>query len=373
VHLVLSPDQDFFHVTTARFIAERCSPAVVRAFAVATSERERTWWRQGADLGWTAPLGTEALGGGSVSGDGLIDLTLIADAFGANAAPGPLVPVNVVIDSLVRGGDPDQLERWAAPLVSGEQTAAWCFSGCDVTRPTVAARAVRGGYALSGSVRPVGAANDAAFLLVPVMTDAGVAQFVVPAGVPGVTIERLECIDLTQRFGAVNFDEVVVDDRALVGALGDVAPVERALQVALVLQIAEMVGALGRLFDMTLEYMFDRYSFGRPLASYQALKHRFADMASWLEACRSTADAAATAVQAETADGALLVSVAKAYVADRGPELAHECVQFHGGIGVTTEHDLHLYLRRVVQSSMVFGGVRDHRQRVARMIEERYL
>ena len=99
-------------------------------------------------------------------------------------------------------------------------------------------------------------------------------------------------------------------------------------------------------FDMTVEWAFDRYSFGRPLASYQALKHRFADMKSWLEASHAISDEAADAVAAGAPDAAELVSAAKAYIGDYGAELLQDCVQMHGGIGVTFEHDLHLFLRR---------------------------
>ena len=101
-----------------------------------------------------------------------------------------------------------------------------------------------------------------------------------------------------------------------------------------------------RAFDaLTIEWSFDRYSFGRPLASYQELKHRFADMKTWLEASHATSDASAAAVAAGSPDAARLVSVAKAFIGHYGSELLQDCVQMHGGIGVTFEHDLHLYLR----------------------------
>ncbi len=109
---------------------------------------------------------------------------------------------------------------------------------------------------------------------------------------------------------------------------------------------AESVGAMQTAFDMTVEWAFDRYSFGRPLASYQELKHRFADMKTWLEASHAISDAAAAAVAAGSPDAAELVSAAKAFIGQYGSELMQDCVQMHGGIGVTFEHDLHLYLRR---------------------------
>ena len=134
---------------------------------------------------------------------------------------------------------------------------------------------------------------------------------------------------------------------------------------------AECVGAMQSGFDMTVEWAFDRYSFGRPLASYQALKHRFADMMSWLEASHAISAAACTATQEGNHDAPELVSAAKAYIGQYGAELLQDCVQLHGGIGVTFEHDLHLYLRRLIVDSALAGTPADHRQRIAAMVTER--
>jgi alkylation response protein AidB-like acyl-CoA dehydrogenase len=122
---------------------------------------------------------------------------------------------------------------------------------------------------------------------------------------------------------------------------------------------------------MTLAWGFDRYSFGRPLASYQALKHRFADMKSWLEVSHALGDAAASSVSADAADAAELTSAAKAYVGHYGVELAQDCVQIHGGIGVTYEHDLHFFLRRVTLDRTLYGTPADHRQLVGSMVVQR--
>jgi alkylation response protein AidB-like acyl-CoA dehydrogenase len=136
-----------------------------------------------------------------------------------------------------------------------------------------------------------------------------------------------------------------------------------------VLVTAEAVGAMQRAFDMTVEWAFDRYSFGRPLASYQELKHRFADMKSWLEAAHAVSDAAAASVQDGAPDAAELVSIAKAFVGHYGVELLQDCVQLHGGIGVTYEHDLHLFLRRVVLDAGLHGTAAEHRQRITTFVE----
>ena len=185
-------------------------------------------------------------------------------------------------------------------------------------------------------------------------------------------MKPLHSLDVTRRFGRVAFDDVRLPRAALVGGLGDAAgQVARQRHYAAVIGTAESVGAMQAAFDMTVAWAFDRYSFGRPLASYQALKHRFADMKSWLEASHAITDAAAVAVADDTADAAELVSAAKSFVGDYGAELAQECVQLHGGIGVTYEHDLHLFLRRITLNRALSGSPADHRQQIATIAEHR--
>ncbi len=228
-----------------------------------------------------------------------------------------------------------------------------------------------GDVILRGVKRPVESARQADAHLVTGRTGAGLTQVVVPAGTAGVTLEPMGTPDLTRRFSVVRFDDVRVPIDAVVGDVGGArGQVGVQLQHALVMLNAEMVGAMQTAFDMTLEWAFDRYSFGRPLASYQELKHRFADMKAWLEASHAISDAACTAVAAGAAEAEELVSVAKAFIGEYGSELLQDCVQMHGGIGVTFEHDLHMFLRRVTVNRALLGTPADHRLRVAAIFED---
>jgi alkylation response protein AidB-like acyl-CoA dehydrogenase len=176
-------------------------------------------------------------------------------------------------------------------------------------------------------------------------------------------------VDLSRRFSVVKFENVRVPGTALVGRAGAAeGDVERQLQQGVVLSCAEAVGAMQAAFDMTVEWAFDRYSFGRSLASYQALKHRFAHMATWLQASHAISDEAARAVTEQRPDAGELVSAAKAYIGTYGAELLQECVQLHGGIGVTFEHDLHLYLRRMTLTRTLLGTPDAHHRRLAELI-----
>ena len=137
------------------------------------------------------------------------------------------------------------------------------------------------------------------------------------------------------------------------------------LDLMAVLQSAEIVGAMERAFEMTLSWTFDRYSFGRPLASYQEIKHRVADLRTQLEASAAVGARAARAVGLQAADASPWACAAKAYTGKYGPELIQDCIQLHGGIGVTFEHDLHLYLRRAAVNAQLFGTPEQFNRRMA--------
>ncbi len=362
-----SEDQQFFRETTARFLDEFAAVNELRRLRDDATGYVVDYWRRGAELGWTSFLVDERHGGGSISGDGLIDLTLVAHEFGAHAAPGPLVPNNVVAALLSRN---DAHADVIAGLLAGTATAAWGLvepvPNDRLGTVELMVRVDGEHLVLNGAKRPVETAGSADIFLVTGRMGGGLTNVLVPRDTPGVSVRPLKSVDLTRRFGVVEFHEVRVPLSAAVGSPGGAAAdVEWARQLAVVIGCAESVGAMQRAFDMTVEWAFDRYSFGRPLASYQALKHRFADMKSWVEASHAIADEAAAAVAAGAHDAAELVSAAKAYIGDVGAELMQDCVQLHGGIGVTYEHDLHLFMRRVVVNRSLDGTSAEHRRQVA--------
>ncbi|HEY1989655.1 MAG TPA: acyl-CoA dehydrogenase family protein [Acidimicrobiales bacterium] len=369
--LRLTDDQQLFRETTRKFLETTSSLEMVRKLAdTEPAGFDRKWWKRGAELGWVSMLVAEDDGGGSVSGHGLLDLVLVAEEMGRMVAPGPLLPTNVVAAAIARAGTPAQRQRLLPDLVNGDAVAAWCLgapvAGIGTAGGNVEAVPDGDGYRLDGSTGPVEAAGQADHLLVTTVNGDGVTQMMVASDAPGVTVVPAHGLDLVRRYAQVRFDQVAVSrDNVLGPPGGAAADVERQLQIAAVLQVAEMVGALDRAFEFTVGYAFDRYSFGRPLASYQALKHRFADLKTWLEASQATATAAARAVDSDSPSAPELVSAAKSYVGERGPAILQDCVQLHGGIGVTWDHDLHLYLRRVVADSTQLGTPADHRERVA--------
>ena len=334
------------------------------------------YWRQGAELGWTSLLVSEEDGGGSISGGGVLDLALVAHQFGRYAAPGPLLATNVVAAAISRRGTREQKAEVLPGLLSGETVATWCWAeprpDDRLGQVTLTASITDDGYALNGRKGPVEAGARADHLLVVADTDDGLVQVLVPAATAGITLVGAEGLDLTRRFAEVHFEDVRVPRASLVGDASSAAgDVERQLQLANVMQLHEMVGAMDKAFEITMEWMFNRYSFGRPLASYQELKHRCADMKAWIEVGHGVADAATRHVQDESDRAGEYTSAGKSYLGTYGVDVLQDCVQMHGGIGVTFDHDLHLYLRRVVVDSLLFGTVSDHRQRLTTLLEQK--
>jgi alkylation response protein AidB-like acyl-CoA dehydrogenase len=365
----VNSDQRFFLETTVRFLEERAPVSELRRLRDDPLGFDTDYWRDGAHLGWTSLLVGEEHGGGKFSDHGVSDLALLAYEFGRHAAPGPLLSANVTAAAL--GANPGAAASKAlADLLSGESLTSWCpdpqADGRFAAPASLWIDARGDEIVVRGTARPVEAFGACSSLLVTGHTGEGWTQVLVPVDAPGVSATPLQSVDLTRRFWQVRFDEVKLSGDSVVGGIGAAGPaVATQRQIALVLAVAESVGAMQAGFDMTNEWAFDRYSFGRPLASYQEIKHRFADMKMWLEAGQGVSEDAALAVASESPDVEDLVSAAKAYVGDYGSELLQDCVQIHGGIGVTFEHDLHLFLRRHTLNRTLYGTPADHRQRLA--------
>ncbi|KUI19953.1 acyl-CoA dehydrogenase family protein [Mycobacterium sp. GA-2829] len=372
---VTSPESLLFASTAQAFLEKEASLARVRELHAAGTSFDPQWWQRAAELGWASLLVPEELGGGSVSGNGVADLALVAEQIGKTVAPGPLHPVSVVLSGLVDAENPERHAELIESLVSGESVASWAVyrpgAGWSPHNPGVTASATGSGFRLDGVADRVEAGAQSAALLVVAETSGGLRQFVVPTDAPGVTVTPQRSLDLVKSYARVEFSGVEVDESAAVGTAAQTTDlIARQSQIAQMLQCAEVVGILTAVVDMTIQWGLDRHSFGRPLASYQALKHRFADLKIQLEACRATTRAAVASVATRRADAEFNVSAAKSYVGERASAMIQDCVQLHGGIGVTWEHDLHLYLRRATLYRSLYGTPEDHNLRIYALTEE---
>ncbi|HEY6573881.1 MAG TPA: acyl-CoA dehydrogenase [Mycobacterium sp.] len=366
---VASPERLLFASTAQAFLEKEASLSRVRELHAAGSSFDADWWRRAAELGWASLLVPEELGGGSVSGDGVGDLALIAEQIGRTVAPGPLHPVSTVLAGLVDAEDAERHSATIESLVAGELVASWAVyepgQSWGPLAPEVTATPTATGFRIDGVKDRVEAGAESAVFLVVARVGDEIRQFLAPADAAGVTVESRESIDMVKRYARVSFEGVEVDGSAVVGTADQTATlIGRQSQVAQILQCAEVVGILDAVMDLTVRWGLDRHSFGRPLASYQALKHRYADMKIWLESCRATTRAAVADVSARAPGADMSVSVAKSYVGEHAAPMVQHCVQLHGGIGVTWEHDLHLYLRRVTLYRAMFGTPEEHNLRV---------
>jgi alkylation response protein AidB-like acyl-CoA dehydrogenase len=360
-----SPEKILFATTTQAFLQKEAPLRHVRELHAAGVSFDPAWWRRAAGLGWTGLLVPEDLGGGSVSGSGLADLAMVAEQLGKTVAPGPLYPVSVVLAALAECAEWQAHAATIESLMSGETVASWAVSepgrAWAPLDPSVTATETESGYRIDGTKDCVEAGAQSGLLLVVARCGDEIRQFLAPTDAPGVRIVPQQSVDLVKQYARVQFDGVVVERSAAVGSAAETpAMIQRQSQIAQVLQCAEVVGILQTVFDFTVKWALDRHTFGRPLASYQALKHGFADMKLWLEACRATTAAAVADVGSRSPAAGLSASIAKSYVGEMGGRIVHGCVQMHGGIGVTWEHDLHLYLRRVTLYRSMFGTPEEH-------------
>jgi alkylation response protein AidB-like acyl-CoA dehydrogenase len=371
VDLELSHDQELLRSTTERFIESTMPLAKVRQLADSGTSAEPEYLRGGGELGWFAMFVPEEHGGGSVSGAGVLDAVVLAEERGKYLQPGPFVPMNVVASALAAAGSDEQRADVLPALIAGERTASWAVAdrtgdwnpdaGVHVTQKD-------GRFVLSGTKSLVEDADRVDWLLVSAVDDSGAAQFLVRSDTPGIEVHRLESFDITRRQCELRFDDVEIPRAARVGeADTSSATVDRQFQYAAALITAESVGAMDRLFELTLDYAKARTAFGRPIGSFQAVKHLLAETSLLLEQSKAVAVGAAHALQDESPDAPEAVSIAKAFVGDSGIELAQNCWQVLGGIGYTWEHDLHLYLRRLTANASLYGEPAWHREHIVRL------
>jgi alkylation response protein AidB-like acyl-CoA dehydrogenase len=365
-------DQEILRATTRRFLGEHQPLAEVRRRLEDPDPFDPETWRQGAALGWTAMLVPPEYEGGSVTEQPLVDMVVLAEELGRSLNPGPFVPCNVVADAVARFGTEVHAKEHLPRIARGEAVCAWCLSGDGSPEPdAVEVQATRSGdgWRIDGVARYVQAAGHAALLLVSANVQGadGMITLVVPQPAPGLSERVLTGLDLTRRFAEVRFDGVSVPGTAELA--GGWTVTERCLAVATVLQAAESVGAAEALFESTVDYAKKRVQFGRTIGSFQAIKHRLANLFLELEGMRAAAHYAALALGDGLDDAAEAVATAGAYVGDAFAHLCGEALQLHGGIGFTWEHDVHLFLRRAKVNQVLYGDGAWHRERLVRLAE----
>ena len=365
----LTPEQAMLSDASERFIEDAFPLEAVRRGMDEPDPLPPSYFEKSAPLGWYGLLAPEALGGGSVSESPLADAVLVARRRGETLQPGAFIGQNVVTHALGAEQPGSALAAIGRQLVEGSATASWALA--DVTGDWSPGRAVHAecdgkSAVLTGQAGLVQDAHRVDWLLVAAETESGLGQCLVPTDAPGLVVTPLESLDLTKRFSTVHFEGVRVEGDRMVGDPAKAAArIEEQFQRAVILQVAESLGAMDALLQQTVAYAKDRIAFGRPIGSFQAIKHTLADQSLRVEGTRAVLAGPVEAVERGAYDAPSVASIAKAYAGDTAIELSQSCLQIHGGIGFTWEHDLHLYLRRLTSDAALFGDPIWHRERLA--------
>ena len=372
MEIELSEEQRFVQEATRRFLEQESPLLTVRERAgKGEAPFDRNYWTRAVELGWTAMAIPEEHGG-AAGEHPVLDLVIIAEEMGRTIAPGPFLPSAAVIDALLRSGSAEQQAEHLPGIAEGSTIATWALAeapdGWEPAEVTTKANRDGDGYILSGEKTAVEAADVADLFLVTASTPDGPGQFLVPASAEGVTVHKLPQFDLGRLFSDVSFRDVRVPASAVLGTPGSIgAALEHTFLLAVTLISAETIALTDKIFDVTIEYTKDRYSFGRPVASYQAVKHRLADHKTWLEAGFGLSTALARALDSEDGNVSKLASVTKAHISEQSLKIISDCSQLGGGIAQTWEHDNHLFLRRATANDFLYGSARQHKERLCRL------
>jgi alkylation response protein AidB-like acyl-CoA dehydrogenase len=369
-------EQELLRSTARKFFENECGSDTVRRLMETPEGISPDLWTKLAEQGWLGLVYPEAYDG---MGLGLVDLVVLMEEMGRAVVPGPYFSA-VLLGGLAiaEAGSEAQKKEWLPKIAAGDRRVAlaWMEPSAQLGPAGVTLTAVEKGgrYTLSGTKLFVHDAHTADALVVAARTRPGagadgVSLFLLPKGTRGLEVTVLPTMDQTRKLCEVSLSDVSVGADALLGAAGaGWTPLARVLDRATVALCAEMCGGAQKVLDMTVEYAKIRQAFGRPIGSYQGVKHRAADMLVDVENSKSITYYAAWALDEGAAEAPLAVSMAKAYVSDAYRRVAAAGIQLHGGIGFTWEHDLHLYFKRAKGSEFTFGDATHHRERVAQLV-----
>ncbi len=356
------------------FLAEHSGSDQIRAAIDTDAGYDAGVWEQiGQELGWTSVSIAEEHGG---LGLGSIELIALIETMGEALLCAPFFSsVCLAAPALAAAGTDEQKSTLLAGIAEGTTTAslAWTEASGRWDAESISATATPDGdgFRLSGEKHYVVNGHTADLLVIAARApgtvgEEGVSLFAVPAETPGLQRERRTTMDATRPLARISFEAMGVDAKHLLGATGSGwTALESTRHHAAVSLAAEQVGGAQRCLDMAVAYSQEREQYGRPIGSFQALKHKMADMMVDVEAARSAVYYAACAAQAGTGDFPALASMAKAVATDAYQRCAGDALQIFGGVGFTYEYDIHLYFKRARSSAALLGDAAEHRERVA--------
>ncbi len=373
MRFAFSEEQEMLRATARRFLNEKAPTTVVRRLMESDAGFDAGLWAEIAAQGWQAMAIPEEFGG---AGFGIVEQGILMEEMGRSLFPAPFLSAVVLgADLVLRLGSAEQRKQLLPEIAAGERRPAlaqlegsgrWGSEGIAMTVPRN-----DGDLVLSGTKAFVIDGHTADTLLVVVRAEGsvgpdGVSVVVVDATAPGISRRRVETMDMTRKQAEVRFDQVRVPRTSILGEEGSAWPMlEQVTTRATVALAFEQVGGAERCLEMAVAYAKERVQFGRPIGSFQAIKHKCADMLVRVEGAKSAAYHAGWAAAADDPDLAIAAPLAKSYCSEAYFFCAAESIQVHGGIGFTWEHDAHLYLKRAKTDELLFGSPAQHRARLA--------
>ncbi|WP_137819078.1 acyl-CoA dehydrogenase family protein [Pseudomonas sp. 2FG] len=385
MEFAFSDEQEMIRASAESFLADVSDSAAVRAAMASELGYDRALWqRLCGEMYWPAIHIPEAYGG---LGLGFVELAILLEQMGRRLLCSPFFATAcLATPALLLAGSERQKADWLPRIAEGSisGTLAFASANCwDAETVQATARAEGEGFVLNGTLNYVLDGHSADLLIVAARTpgsmgEAGISLFVLAADSAGIERQMLPTMDQTRRQARLQLNNLYLGADCLMGEFGAAWPqLERIIQLACIGLAAEQTGGAQQVLDLSVAYMQERQQFGRPIASFQALKHRAADMMLQVECARSAAYYAACVAQ-ELLDPAgdvqvaaelpLAAALAKAQCSEAFFHCAAESIQLHGGVGFTWEYDPHLYFKRARASENFLGAPALHRERIAALL-----
>ncbi|MCH4882134.1 MULTISPECIES: acyl-CoA dehydrogenase family protein [Pseudomonas] len=385
MELALTDEQRMIQASAERFLNQVASSAAVRTAMTSDQGYDTaTWARMARELYWPALAIPEAYGG---LGLGFVEVSLLQEQLGRCLLPTPFFATCcLATPALLLSRNEALKERWLPLIAAGEIRASLAYTSAprwDDSAVQVYAQSHAGGYRLNGEYHYVIDGSDCQLLIIAARTpgsvgEAGIRLFALPADTPGIVCQWQPTLDQTRRLATITLNDVVVHDDQLLSEPGQGWPMLRdVLHIACVGLAAEQTGGAQQSLDITLAYISGREQFGRTIASFQAIKHRCADLMLAIECARSASYyAACIAAECLNIDGdpgireqlGEAAATAKIFASEGFFQCAAESIQLHGGVGFTWEYDPHLYFKRARASEQMLGTPAFHREQLARQI-----
>ncbi len=350
-----------------RGVMKRHDPlALIRADPMLDHAARRAQLQIEAEQGWADVMIDESLGG---TGFTIVEAMVIAEQLGRAGNSSAFGARNAAALAVSRF-EHEEREPLLSSVARGEICIAWLAAGNPQTHgkngPAITATPCSGGWRINGTAHLVQDADIADMVLIDALTDEGWLQFLVPVRPDHMAMREVTGLDVSRRFCDVTLDRLEVPQSALISPNGQ-AKNMMMLQnrILAVLTSADSVGIAERLLDMTVAYTRDRIAFGKPIAAFQAVKHRCADILIQLENARVATWYAAVALRDGRDDVAQATSIAKFHATEAASFVASQALQLHGAIGMTWEHDLHIFYKRAKANELLWGSNASHREQVA--------